>query len=140
MEPRPLIELTAEVAGSYFRNNSIQSTDVPIIIRDIHSALARAEGHVEQKAKPDPAVDIKKSIKPDAITCLECGKKFKSLKRHIGAEHGLDHDEYRKKWSLSRDYPMVAPIYSDQRRKLAIDMGLGTKKEKLGARGKRKAA
>ena len=124
-----LIELTAEVVSAYVSNNPIPVGDLPALIGQVHSALTGTAGAVsaEQPEALKPAVPIKKSVMADYIVCLEDGKKFKSLKRHLSTHYGLTPDEYRAKWRLAADYPMVAPNYAAQRRKLAHEIGLGRK-------------
>ncbi len=124
-----LIELTAEVVAAYVSNNPVQVGDLPALIADIHAALARVGGAVEAAPaeKPKPAVNPKKSVFDDYIVCLEDGKKFKSLKRHLMTHYGLTPDEYREKWGLDASYPMVAPNYAKARSQLAKTMGLGRK-------------
>ena len=126
-----LIELTADVVAAYVSNNPVQIGDLPGLISDIHAALARvgggaAAGPVE---KPKPAVNPKKSVFEDYIICLEDGKKFKSLKRHLMTHYGLTPEEYREKWGLEANYPMVAPSYAAARSQLAKKMGLGRKRK-----------
>jgi predicted transcriptional regulator len=124
-----LIELSAEVVCAYVSHNALSPTDLPRLIADVHGALkglgaAAAPAAVEA---PKPAVPIRKSISPDYIICLEDGKKFKSLKRHLRTHYDLSPEEYREKWNLAPDYPMVAPNYSATRSRLAKDNGLGRK-------------
>ena len=120
-----LIELTADVVGAYVSSNTIPASELPKFISTINAALAKLGG---PPPAPDlvPAVDPKKSIKPDYIICLEDGKRFRSMKRHLGLL-GMTPDEYRAKWGLPRDYPMVAPNYAAARSELAKSMGLGRK-------------
>ena len=120
-----LIELTADVVGAYVSSNTIPASELPKFISTINAALAKLGG---PPPAPDlvPAVDPKKSIKPDYIICLEDGKRFRSMKRHLGLL-GMTPDEYRAKWGLPRDYPMVAPNYASARSELAKSMGLGRK-------------
>ncbi|TIQ41834.1 MAG: MucR family transcriptional regulator [Mesorhizobium sp.] len=124
-----LIELTAEVVSAYVSNNPVPVGDLPALIGQVHAALKGTAGSVSA-AEPEalkPAVPIKKSVTPDYIICLEDGKKFKSLKRHLSTLYGLTPDEYRAKWGLPTDYPMVAPNYAAARSALAKTMGLGRK-------------
>ena len=134
MEQDNLIELTADIVSAYVSNNSIQSSDLPALISEIHAALHQTlGGPAEPEPEPQkPAVPIKKSVTPDYIICLDDGKRFKSLKRHVRTNHDLTPEEYREKWGLPADYPMVAPNYAKARSMLAKKMGLGQK------RGKRK--
>ena len=134
MEQDNLIELTADIVSAYVSNNSIQSSDLPALISEIHAALHQTlGGPAEPVPEPQkPAVSIKKSVTPDYIICLDDGKKFKSLKRHLRTHYDLTPEDYREKWGLPADYPMVAPNYAKARSMLAKKMGLGQK------RGKRK--
>lgn len=124
-----LIELTADVVAAYVSNNSVPVGELPALIADIHAALGRVGGTVEQAPveKQKPAVNPKKSVHDDYIVCLEDGKKFKSLKRHLMTHYGLTPDQYREKWGLDAGYPMVAPNYAAARSQLAKKMGLGRK-------------
>jgi len=123
------VQLTAEIVAAFVTNNQITSEQLSGLIADVHKALIRAPtlaATPEQKPLV-PAVPIKKSMTADYIVCLEDGQKFKSLKRHLGRQYNLTPDEYRKKWGLPRDYPMVAPNYAKARSELAKTMGLGRK-------------
>ncbi|MBK8458454.1 MAG: MucR family transcriptional regulator [Phyllobacteriaceae bacterium] len=126
-----LIELTADVVAAYVSNNSVPASELPALISDIHGALGRLGGAVEAAPaeKPKPAVNPKKSVFDDYIICLEDGKKFKSLKRHLMTHYGLTPEQYRDKWSLDANYPMVAPNYAAARSNLAKKMGLGRKRK-----------
>ena len=130
-----LIELTADVVSAYVSNNPVPLVDLPGLIGQVHAALASTAGSVEAEKleMPKPAVPIKKSVTPDYIISLEDGKKFKSLKRHISTHYGLTPDEYRAKWGLPADYPMVAPNYAATRSALAKSMGLGRKRQEAKA-------
>jgi predicted transcriptional regulator len=132
MEQDNLIELTAEIVSAYVSNNIVASDDLSTLIAEVHSALHRtASGAVEPEAEPlTPVVPIRKSVTPDYIVCLEDGKKFKSLKRHLRTHYDLTPEEYRQKWSLPTDYPMVAPNYAKARSALAKEMGLGQKRRR----------
>lgn len=129
-----LIELTADVVSTYVSNNPVPVAELPGLIGQVHATLERVRGGsaVEEAAPVQkPAVPIRKSVTPDYIVSLEDGKKFKSLKRHLSTHHGMTPDEYRAKWGLPPDYPMVAPNYAAARSALAKTMGLGRKpKEK----------
>ncbi len=129
MEQDNLIQLTADVVSAYVSNNSIQSSDLPALISEIHAAIHQTlGGPAEPVPEPQkPAVSIKKSVTPDYIVCLDDGKKFKSLKRHIRTDYDMTPDDYRAKWGLPHDYPMVAPNYAKARSMLAKKMGLGRK-------------
>jgi predicted transcriptional regulator len=121
-----LIELTADIASAYVSNNSVSAADLPSLIKSIHGALSGAGGEPEKPVEiKAPAVSIKKSITDEYLICLEDGRRFKSLKRHLRTKYNLSPEEYRAKWNLPKDYPMVAPAYADARSKLAKEMGLG---------------
>ncbi|MAW85633.1 MAG: transcriptional regulator [Phyllobacteriaceae bacterium] len=126
-----LIELTADVVAAYVSNNVVPVTELPVLIADVHAALGRAGGMHGETAqvveKQKPAVNPKKSVHDDYIVCLEDGKKFKSLKRHLMTHYGLTPEAYREKWGLDPNYPMVAPNYAAARSRLAKEMGLGRK-------------
>lgn len=126
-----LIHLTADVVSAYVSNNPVPVAELPSLIRQVHAALMNgANGSVEEKAEPlKPAVPIKRSVTQDYIISLEDGKKFKSLKRHLATHYGMTPDEYRAKWGLPADYPMVAPAYAAARSELAKTMGLGRKRK-----------
>ena len=134
-EQSGLIELTADIVSAYVSNNTVSATDVPSLIGEVFSALSRVgTGVVVAPSEPaKPAVNPKKSITPDYLICLEDGKKFKSLKRHLRTMYNLSPEQYREKWGLPADYPMVAPNYAEARSRLAKEMGLGQKR-KRGAR------
>jgi predicted transcriptional regulator len=121
-----LIELTSHIASAYVGNNSVAAADLPGLIRSIHSALAGVDKPLETVVETKtPAVPIKKSLGEDYLICLEDGRKFKSLKRHLRTKYNMSPDEYRAKWNLPRTYPMVAPAYAAARSNLAKQMGLG---------------
>jgi predicted transcriptional regulator len=123
-----LINLTADIVSAHVSNNSISSTDLPGLIASVHAALAKTAAPAEPEAvRAEPAVSIKSSVKHDYIVCLEDGKKLKMLKRYLRTNYNLSPDEYRAKWNLPRDYPMVAPAYAETRRTLAQKIGLGRK-------------
>lgn len=132
-----LIDLAATIVGAYVGNNSVPTGELPKLITDVHAALVRVNGTqvtAEPAAEPQrPAVPIKKSVTSDFIICLEDGKKFKSLKRHLRAHYDLSPEEYREKWGLPADYPMVAPNYAEARSNLAKSMGLGQQRRKRSA-------
>ncbi|MBF6603950.1 MAG: MucR family transcriptional regulator [Sphingorhabdus sp.] len=123
-----LITLTSDIVSAHVANNNVAVSDLPMIIKNVHEALSGLSGKSAEQVALEPAVPIKSSIKPDYIVCLEDGKKLKMLKRHLMTHYGMTPDEYRLKWGLPRDYPMVAPNYAEQRRKLAKAIGLGRKK------------
>jgi predicted transcriptional regulator len=126
------IELTAEIVSAYVSNNSVSAADLPALINQVHSALARvSSGHAETPSEPlKPAISVKRSITPDHIVCLEDGKKFKSLKRHLRTQYNMTPEAYREKWDLPPDYPMVAPNYAAARSQLAKQMGLGQQRRR----------
>jgi MucR family transcriptional regulator, transcriptional regulator of exopolysaccharide biosynthesis len=126
------IKLTAEIVSAYVSNNSVPSVDLPALIGQVHSALSRvSSGQVENSLEPPkPAISVKKSITPDHIVCLEDGKKFKSLKRHLRTQYSMTPEQYREKWGLPPDYPMVAPNYAAARSHLAKQMGLGQQRRR----------
>lgn len=127
-----IVELTAEVVAAYVSNNVVPVSELSSLIADVHRALGNMAGPQEPVIveKPKPAVPVKKSVQDDQITCLECGLKFKSLKRHLMTHHSLSPEEYREKLELSADYPMVAPAYAEARSRLAKEMGLGQKRKR----------
>ena len=124
--------MTADVVAAYVAQNTLPSAELPALIQQIHSTLQQVAGGAQQPVEPPltPAVPIKKSITRDYIICLEDGKRFKSLKRHLRSSFDLSPEEYRKKWSLPYDYPMVAPNYAQTRSDLAKSMGLGNLRQK----------
>ena len=121
-----MLKETAEIVSAYLQNNQIPADQIPDLIKTTYVALTNAGDPVAEPAAA-PAVSIRKSVKPDAITCLECGKSFAMLKRHLRTDHGLTSDEYRAKWSLPAGYPLVAPEYAARRSELALKIGLGRK-------------
>ena len=128
-----LITLTADIVSAHVSNNSVAVNDLPQLIQNVHNALNGLGNKPEEpQAKREPAVSIRSSIKPDYIVCLEDGKKLKMLKRHLMTHYQMTPDEYRQKWGLNADYPMVAPNYAEQRRSLAKKIGLGTKRRRTG--------
>jgi len=126
------IALTADIVSAYVSNNSVSAGELPALISQVHSALTRvSSGHSEVSSEPlKPAVSVKKSITPDYIVCLEDGKKFKSLKRHLRTQYSMTPEQYREKWDLPPDYPMVAPNYAAARSQLAKQMGLGQQRRR----------
>ena len=132
-----LVTLTADIVAAHVSNNSVAISDIPLVIRSVHDALAGLSSKAEPEPEPQqPAVSVRASVKPDYIVCLEDGKKLKMLRRHLMTNFGMTPDDYRAKWSLPKDYPMVAPNYAEKRRELAIQIGLGRK----GSGGGRKPA
>ncbi len=130
-----LLGLTEKIVSSHISNNSVASADLPDVIRAVYAALGNASTAGEAAPTPEPAVPIKKSVTPNVIVCLEDGKKFKMLKKHLKADHNMTPKEYRERWGLAPDYPIVAPKYAEKRSQLAKKIGLGTKSQM-----KRKAA
>ena len=134
MENKPaILELAAQIIASYVGNNSVEQSDLPKLIAEVHRALEAVSNGAHVKEEPvdsKPAVNIKKSITPDYLICFEDGKKFKSLKRHLRTHFNLSPEQYREKWGLPADYPMVAPNYANSRSKLAKNMGLGQRRGK----------
>lgn len=131
-----LITLTADIVAAHVSNNSVAISDVPLVIRSVHEALAGLGNTAAPEVKQEPAVSVRASVKPDYIVCLEDGKKMTMLRRHLATDHDMTPDEYRAKWNLPADYPMSAPNYSERRRVLAKKFGLGSK----GSGGGRKPA
>ena len=129
-EKDELVELTADIVSAYVSNNTVVATDLPALINNVFDALKKASSTGTQPAKEElrPAVPIKKSVTSEYIICLEDGKKFKSLKRHLRTHYDLSPEEYREKWGLPHDYPMVAPNYAAARSDLAKRMGLGQRR------------
>ena len=124
-----LITLTADIVSAHVSNNDVAVNDVPGLIQNVHGALTQlGSAKPEPEVKQEPAVSVRSSIKPDYIVCLEDGKKLKMLKRHLMTHYQLTPDQYRTKWNLPADYPMVAPNYAEQRRSLAKKIGLGTRR------------
>ena len=135
-----LVTLTADIVAAHVSNNSVAVSDLPILIQNVHGALAGLGIAVaEPEVKQEPAVSIRSSVKPDFIVCLEDGKKLKMLKRHLMTHYQMTPDQYRAKWGLAADYPMVAPNYAEKRRALAKEIGLGTKGRGGGRKPKPKA-
>ena len=126
-----LLTLTADIVAAHVSNNSVAVNDLPTLIQNVHQALTGISGSgSETEEKASPAVSVRSSVKPDSIACLECGQKQKMLKRHLSTAHNMTPTEYRQKYSLAPNYPMVAPNYAEQRRTLAKSIGLGTKRRR----------
>ena len=129
-----LLTLTADIVAAHVSNNSVAVNDLPNLIQNVHAALSDiSQSGTAPEPKPEPKVSIRSSVKSDAIACLECGKRKKMLKRHLMTNHQMTPADYRQKWGLSPDYPMVAPNYAEQRRNLAKSIGLGTKRRRTRA-------
>ncbi len=123
-----LLVLTSDIVSSYVSNNTVSSDEIPKVIDQVFKALSNAGNETMIAAdRPQPAVPINRSITPDYLICLEDGKKLKMLKRHLKTAYGMSPEEYRERWGLPADYPMVAPSYAERRSKLAKDIGLGTR-------------
>ena len=126
-----LLTLTADIVAAHVSNNSVAVNDLPNLIQNVHAALSGITGSSPAaEPKPEPKVSVRASVKPDYIVCLEDGKKLKMLKRYLRSNFKLSPEEYRAKWGLPADYPMVAPNYAEQRRTLAKSIGLGTKRRR----------
>ena len=130
------IELAADIVSAYVSNNSVPAGELPSLIQEVYTALTRVGAGiaVAPSEPPKPAISVRKSITNDYLVCLEDGKKFKSLKRHLRTQYGLSPEDYREKWSLPPDYPMVAPNYAKARSNLAKQMGLGQQRRRTGRR------
>lgn len=131
---KSFIELTASIVSAYVGNNPVPAAELPALISQVHGALARVSGNGAAPAVADqtpakPAVSVKKSMTPEYLVCLEDGKRFKSLKRHLRTQYGMTPEQYREKWGLPADYPMVAPNYAVARSRLAKQMGLGQQRK-----------
>lgn len=124
---KEIIAWTAEIVASHVQNNSVAINDLPQLIRTVHDSLNGLSGAVAAE-KPQPAVPVRRSVTPDHIVCLEDGRKLKMLKRHLATAYGMTPEEYREKWGLPADYPMVAPNYAKQRSSLAKKIGLGKRR------------
>ncbi len=123
-----LITLTSDIVAAHVSNNSVSVDDIPALITNVYGALAGlGQAAPAPEVRPEPAVSIRASIKPDYVVCLEDGKKLKMLKRHLMTHYNLTPDQYRTRWNLPSDYPMVAPNYAEKRRELAKKIGLGRK-------------
>ena len=122
-----LVTLTVDIVAAHVSNNAVPAADLPALIEGVYGALNQAvvPAPEPQPEELRPAVSIRHSVKPDYLVCLEDGKKMKMLKRHLMTEHGMTPDEYRQRWGLASDYPMVAPDYAETRRDLAVKIGLG---------------
>lgn len=130
-----LATLTADIVTAHVSSNQVALSDLPILIRNVHAALAGlGQRSVPEEPRQVPAVSIRASVKPDYIVCLEDGKKLKMLKRHLMTHYQMTPNDYRAKWNLPSDYPMVAPNYAEQRRSLALQIGLGTKRKRAAKR------
>jgi predicted transcriptional regulator len=136
LEKASYIELAADIVSAYVSNNTVSTGELPALISEVHSALVRVSGGMAVEVSAEaakPAISVKKSITPEYIVCLEDGKKFKSLKRHLRTQYNLTPEAYREKWGLPADYPMVAPNYANARSELAKKMGLGQQRRRKAA-------
>ena len=133
-----IIEMTADIVAAYVGHNSVSAGELPSLIQSVHRALAGVSTGTEtvEAAPKEPAVPIKRSITPDHLVCLEDGRKFKSLKRHLRTKYNMSPEDYRAKWGLAKDYPMVAPNYAKARSELAKQMGLGQGGRQTGRGGR----
>lgn len=124
-----LLAYTTEIVSSYVSNNAVQISEIPLVVEQVFKSLSglKNDATVSVADRPQPAVPIKRSITPDYLICLEDGKKLKMLKRHLKTAYNMTPEEYRERWGLSADYPMVAPNYAERRSALAKDIGLGTR-------------
>lgn len=123
-----LITLTSDIVAAHVSNNDVNVSDVPELITNVFSALSGlGDDTAAEEPRPEPAVSIRSSIKKDHVVCLDCGKRMKMLKRHLSTEHGMSPEEYKARWELPADYPLVAPNYAETRRDLAKKIGLGRK-------------
>jgi predicted transcriptional regulator len=128
------VERTADIIAAYVSNHVVPASELPRLIVEVHAALSKTSKLAPVVAiveKQKPAVSVRKSIQDDHLTCLDCGDNFKSLKRHLMTHHAISPEEYREKWDLPADYPMVAPAYSEARSMLAKEMGLGQRRKKI---------
>ncbi len=127
-KPSDLLALTTNIVSAHVANNSVALSDLPRLIREVHDTLVNVgSGAPREQERPTPAVPIRRSVTPEFIICLEDGKKLKMLKRHLKTAYNMTPEEYRERWGLPADYPMVAPNYAKQRSRLAKEIGLGTR-------------
>ncbi|WP_454884295.1 MucR family transcriptional regulator [Sphingomonas oryzagri] len=136
MSDHDLIALTADIVSAHVSNNSVPAAEVAPLIQTVYAALEKATAPAVEEARPEPVVPVRASVKHDYIVCLEDGKKLKMLKRYLRTNYAMSPEEYRTKWGLPRDYPMVAPAYAEQRKELAKKIGLGRKPAQLVAKAK----
>ena len=133
-----LLNLTAQIISAHVSHNTVPADSLPTLIRDVYRSLAGSDAaEAEPEQRPEPAVNPKKSVFPDYIICLEDGKKLKMLRRHLKTAYDLTPEQYRERWNLGSDYPMVAPNYAKQRSTLAKKIGLGTKSAGQSGRGRK---
>ncbi len=129
-KPSELLALTTNVVAAHVSNNSVAVADLPRLIREVHDTLVSVMAGGREAERPTPAIPIKNSVTPEFIICLEDGKKLKMLKRHLKTAYNMSPEEYRERWGLPADYPMVAPNYAKQRSRLAKQIGLGTRERR----------
>ncbi len=134
IEKMELLALTTDIVTSHLSRNAMETTEISGLIREVYSTLANVSMSEPVSDRPQPATSIRKSVQPDFIVCLEDGKKLKMLKRHLKTAYNMTPEEYRQRWNLPSDYPMVAPNYANQRRTLAKKIGLGTRRKKTVAK------
>ncbi|WP_169543553.1 MucR family transcriptional regulator [Sneathiella aquimaris] len=134
IEKMELLALTTDIVTSHLSRNTLETAEISSLIREVYSTLANVGTSEPISDRPQPAISIRKSIQPDYIVCLEDGKKLKMLKRHLKTAYNMTPEEYRQRWGLPSDYPMVAPNYANQRRNLAKKIGLGTRRKKAAAK------
>ena len=135
-----LITLASEIVAAHVSNNSVSVDELPTLITNVYGALESVgHGGPQEEPRPEPAVSVRASVKKDRITCLDCGKQMKMLRRHLSTEHDMTPSEYRERWDLPADYPMVAPDYAETRRDLAKKIGLGRKPGQKRGRKKKEA-
>ena len=130
VEKMELLALTTDIVTSHLSRNAVEAGEISALIREIYSTLATVGTSEPVSDRPQPAISVRKSVQPDYIICLEDGKKLKMLKRHLKTAYNMTPEEYRQRWGLPSDYPMVAPNYANQRRTLAKKIGLGTRRKK----------
>ncbi|WP_068080547.1 MucR family transcriptional regulator [Novosphingobium rosa] len=127
MANETLLTLAADIVSAHVSNNTVSNDDLPRLIQSVYGSLQGLGQEAPVEHKPEPAVSVRASLKSDTLTCLDCGTKMKMLKRHLATDHGLSPAEYRARWGLNADYPMVAPDYAARRKELAVKIGLGRK-------------
>tara|TARA_R110002096_G_scaffold2073_9_gene10870 strand:+ start:7595 stop:8044 length:450 start_codon:yes stop_codon:yes gene_type:complete len=130
IEKLELLALTTDIVTSHLSRNPVGAGEISTLIKDVYATLSTVGEMAEEEEKPEPVVAVRKSVHPDYIICLEDGKKLKMLKRHLKTSYDMTPEEYRERWNLPADYPMVAPNYAEQRRNLAKKIGLGTRRKK----------
>ncbi|MEX0583188.1 MAG: MucR family transcriptional regulator [Sneathiella sp.] len=130
IEKLELLALTTDIVTSHLSRNPVETGEISSLIKDVYATLSTVGEMTDEEEKPEPVVAIRKSIHPDYIICLEDGKKLKMLKRHLKTSYDMTPEQYRERWGLPADYPMVAPNYAEQRRNLAKKIGLGTRRKK----------